>query len=88
MGRSDVRPNSAGREQKETCREDARHSGARFTSVPRDEEVLKRALGVDSDDGEGEGDGPDEDSAASDERYQRARATLFNLMHGKSTTGK
>ena len=88
MGRSDVRPNSAGREQEETCREDARHSGARFTSVPRDEEVLKRALGVDSDDGEGEGEGPEEDSAASDERYQRARATLFNLMHGKSTTGK
>lgn len=59
-------------------------------SVPArdDEEVLKRALGVDSDDGEEEGDCGEESSAASDERYQQARATLLNLMHGKSTTGK
>jgi hypothetical protein len=85
--RSDVDVRSAGRgkvldEEKETY-----NFGSRSASAPRDENVPKRALGADSDEEE-EGDCVEEDSAASDERYERARATLFNLMNSKPSTGK
>jgi hypothetical protein len=85
----DVRSADRGRglgEEEKTYRVDSRNFDSRTASALGDEEVLKRALGVDSD--EEEGDCTEEDSAASDERYQRARATLFNLMHSKPSTGK
>jgi hypothetical protein len=85
----DVRSADRGRglgEEEKTHRVDSRNFDSRTASALGDEEVLKRALGVDSD--EEEGDCTEEDSAASDERYQRARATLFNLMHSKPSAGK